>query len=79
MTRDLRMANHPNRSGRRDNPASNPSPKEIVEAREAAGLTQTEAGELIYSSLRTWQHWEMGDRRMHPAFWELFQIKLRHH
>jgi len=70
------MANHPNRNNSRTNPASNPSPKEIAAAREAAGLTQTEAGELIHASLRTWQQWEAGDRRMHPAFWELFKIKL---
>jgi DNA-binding transcriptional regulator YiaG len=68
------MSNHPNRG--RSNPASNPSPKEITAAREAAQLTQTEAGKLIYASLRTWQQWEAGDRRMHPAFWEPFKIKL---
>jgi len=68
------MTNHPNRG--RNNPASNPSPKTIAAARQKAQLTQTEAGQLIYASLRTWQQWEAGDRRMHPAFWELFNIKL---
>ena len=68
------MPNHPNRG--RKNPASNPSPKEIAAAREAAQLTQTEAGKLIYASLRAWQQWEAGERRMHPALWELFNIKL---
>jgi DNA-binding transcriptional regulator YiaG len=68
------MANHPNRS-RRSNPAANPTPAEIRAARESAGLTQTEAAELIYCNLRTWQQWEHNDRRMHPAFWELFRIK----
>jgi DNA-binding transcriptional regulator YiaG len=68
------MPNPPNRG--RSNPASNPSPKEITVTRQAAQLTQTEAGELIYASLRTWQQWEAGDRRMPPAFWELFKLKL---
>jgi DNA-binding XRE family transcriptional regulator len=69
------MPNHPNRG--RHNPSANPSPKEITVARVKAGLTQTEAGKLIHASLRTWQQWEAGDRRMHPAFWELFKLKLR--
>jgi len=30
---------------------------------------------LVHVALRTWQQWEAGDRRMHPAFWELFRIK----
>lgn len=54
-----------------------PDPHEIKEARAALGLTQTEAATLIQSSLRAWQQWEAGDREMHPAFWELFQIKTK--
>ena len=53
-----------------------PSADAIRTAREAAGLTQTEASELIWCSLRAWQQWEAGDRRMHAAFWELFTTKL---
>ena len=75
------MTNHPNRpdkSGRRS-PAANPTPAQVREAREAAGLTQQQAADLIYSKLRTWQNWENEDatdgRRMHPAFFELFLIK----
>jgi DNA-binding transcriptional regulator YiaG len=68
------MPNHPNR-GRR-NPASNPSPKDIAKAREAAGLTQLDAANLVHCGLRSWQHWEDGDRRMHPAIWELFKLKV---
>jgi DNA-binding transcriptional regulator YiaG len=74
------MVNHPNRSKRNPSPAANPPPADIIAAREAAGLTQTEAAELVHSALRTWQQWEAepgtdGHRRMHPAFWELFLIK----
>ena len=68
------MPNHPNRS-RAASAARNPSPDEIVGERFNARLTQAEAARLIHTSLRAWQQWEAGDRRMHPAFWELFQIK----
>jgi DNA-binding transcriptional regulator YiaG len=65
--------NHPNRGQR--TPNSNPKPEEIRAAREAAGLTQTEASALVRGSLRGWQNWEDGSRRMHPGLWELFGIK----
>lgn len=67
------MTNHPNRG--RSNPAANPAPADIREAREAAGLTQTDAAALLHTTCRTWQQWEAGDRRMHAAFWELFRNK----
>ena len=70
------MANHPNR-GRKD-PAANPDPDDIRAARERAGLTQTQAAALIYCTLRGWQDWEAGARRMHPAFWELWRLKVKH-
>ncbi len=68
------MNNHPNR---RPSAASNPIPDAIKAARAAAGLTQTAAARLIYSTLRTWQQWEAGDRRMHPALFELFLLKSK--
>lgn len=74
--------NHPNRStaNRMTRPA--PAPAKIRQAREAAELTQTQAAELVYATLRTWQNWETEEgspehRRMHPAIFELFQIKTR--
>lgn len=69
------MPKHPNRS-RGDNPARNPTPAEVRAAREAAGLSQTAAARVIYCTLRGWQEWEAGNRRMHPAFWELFRNKI---
>jgi putative transcriptional regulator len=54
-----------------------PTPAEIRKARDGAGLTQAEAAALINCSLRAWIKWESGERAMHPAFWELFLIKLR--
>lgn len=53
-----------------------PTPHEIRAAREAAGLTQTAAAALIYRTLRGWQEWEAGNRRMSPALWELFRHKV---
>jgi DNA (cytosine-5)-methyltransferase 1 len=56
-----------------------PTLQKIKQARKEAGLTQSQAATLIYSELRTWQHWEKGDRSMHPAFFELFLIKASAH
>lgn len=69
------MTNHPNRS-RLAGPAANPTTEEIRAAREAAGLTQTAAALMVHTSCRVWQQWEAGDRRMHPAMWELFRMKV---
>ena len=69
---------HPNRSKTNRSLSSNPKPSEIREAREKAGLTQTEAAQLIHGTLRAWQDWETdGDqnRRMHLGLFELFLIK----
>lgn len=75
------MANHPNRSKQPDSSSRNPAPDEIRALREAAGLTQTRAAELVHTTCRTWQQWEADEgtpasRKMHPAFFELFKIKL---
>jgi DNA (cytosine-5)-methyltransferase 1 len=53
-----------------------PTPDKIKIARTDAGLTQTQAADMIYSKLRSWQHWEDGDRKMHPGLFELFTIKI---
>lgn len=55
----------------------NPIPAEVRAARKAAGLSQTAAAALIHCTLRGWQEWEYGNRRMHPAFWELFRLKTQ--
>lgn len=59
-----------------------PSPDEIRQAREDAGLSQTKAGELVHVACRTWQQWEAqpeikSHQKMHPAFWELFNLKTK--
>lgn len=55
--------------------AASPEPNAIRAARVAAGLTQTEAASVVHASLRTWQQWEAGDRKMHSGLFELFRIK----
>jgi DNA-binding transcriptional regulator YiaG len=68
------MPTHPNRSGR-GGAAATPTPAQIRAARQAAGLTQTEAAALIHSTYRAWQEWEGGRRRMHPGLWALFCLR----
>jgi DNA-binding XRE family transcriptional regulator len=76
------MTAHPNRSKQNRNVAANPKPAEIRRAREDAGLTMEQAAELVHGNVRSWQNWEAeaketeNARRMHPATWELFQVKL---
>ncbi|RBB38999.1 XRE family transcriptional regulator [Burkholderia reimsis] len=43
--------------------------------REQLGITQAQAAELMRVNLRTWQKWELGERTMHVALFELFLIK----
>ena len=76
----MSMTNHPNRS-RPPGTIASPSPADIRAARLAAGLTQTDAAALVHTSLRSWQQWEADPsishhRRMHPAIWELFRLKV---
>lgn len=56
-----------------------PSPAEIRRTRELAGLSQATAANLIYRTLRNWQQWEGGERKMDPALWELFRLKAALH
>ena len=57
-----------------------PTAEQIRSRRLEAGLTQTEAAELVHTTCRTWQQWEADEssvthRQMHRAFWELFLRK----
>ena len=69
---------HNNRGKRR----TNPLPATIRRAREIAGLTQSQAAALLYTTGHVWSQWEtdpanVSSRRMHPAFWELFLTKTK--
>lgn len=52
-----------------------PDAEEITRLRISLKLTQESAGAIVYATERAWQLWEAGDRRMHPATWELFKLK----
>lgn len=69
------MTAHPNRGAR--SAASTPSPEEIRAWRRERDLSAREAGALVHTTGRVWQQWESGERRMHPAFWELARAKGR--
>ena len=53
-----------------------PDATTIREARTSAGMTQMQAAALIWHSIRTWQLWESGQRKMHPAIWLAWQARL---
>lgn len=63
------------REGQHRSPA-NPPPAEIRAARVRAGISQAAAAQLIYKTTRAWEMWEAGMRRMDPAFWDLFLIRI---
>lgn len=52
-----------------------PAPAQIRAAREELDLTQAQAAGLLYRTARNWQQWELGERKMDLALWELFQLK----
>jgi DNA-binding transcriptional regulator YiaG len=56
---------------------SNPTPQLIRETRSKAGLSASKAASLIYRSTRNWQQWELGERKMCPALFELFCLKVK--
>jgi DNA-binding XRE family transcriptional regulator len=54
---------------------NSPTPELLKKTRKLLGYTQREAAELVHVSLRAWQLWEAGDRKMPPGIWELCVIK----
>ncbi|MFL6603058.1 MAG: hypothetical protein ACJ8R9_17260 [Steroidobacteraceae bacterium] len=57
--------------------AASPKGAEIRELRETFGISQTEAAEMVYSTLRSWQNWEADEVGMHPAIWAWFKHSVR--
>ncbi len=51
--------------------------EKLRELRLKAGLTQTQAAELVGITLRGWQYWESGERKMPAVAWELFCLKAK--
>ena len=64
--------------------AHSPDPDDVISLRLTLqsemcyGITaaQDKCAEILHTSRRSWQQWERGERKMHPAFWELINIKL---
>lgn len=56
---------------------NSPTGEMLKNLRTKSKLTQTNAAKLIHCSYRSWQQWEKGERKMHPAFWELFKLKVK--
>ena len=58
-----------------------PTPAQVRAAREAGRMTLAEAGAVVHVHGETWRNWERPDsaqaRHMHPAFWELFNLKMK--
>jgi len=61
-----------------------PSPKQVITLREKIqadkkmGITAAHdyCADMLFTSRRSWQQWERGERKMHPAFWKLAKIEL---
>lgn len=51
--------------------------RESVQHAHKIGITSAQdiCAKMLHTSRRSWQQWERGERAMHPAFWELAQIK----
>ena len=56
-----------------------PSKEQVRSARDAAGLTQAQAAEIVYVTSHAWHYWEKGKRAMPAGLWELFLIKTEVH
>lgn len=67
---------HPNRSKKNPSEARNPKPDEIRQLRLASGLSLAEAAKRVYAAPGAWEHWETGERPMHPVFWRNFRIAV---
>jgi len=52
-----------------------PTPKQIKETRLECGYTQSDAADFSGVSLRAWQLWESGNRKISKSAWEIFLIK----
>lgn len=53
-----------------------PTPEQVKQARENAGLSQSEAAAMVHrANYQRWHEWEAGIRNMPLDTWELFLIK----
>lgn len=52
--------------------APGPTAEQVRDSRLAARMTQREAARLIGYSVRVWQDWEAGRRKMRRGAWRLW-------
>lgn len=67
------MPNHPNRNP--NSATASPRGAQVRAARMAANMTAGQAGALVYERATRWLAFEEDRAHMHPALWELWQIK----
>ena len=53
------------------------TPNIVKSTREKFGLTQQQCADLVYVDIRTWQKWELGERKMNRTAFQLFCMKLK--
>ena len=56
-----------------------PTPQDVLAARKAAGLTQEQAAQMLWSHNRAWRMYESGNRALSAPLWELFLLKTGQH
>lgn len=59
---------------------SRPHPRDIRSVRQAAGITQAQAAQLVHlGSGSRWSEFESGSKTIDMARWELLLVKLGKH
>ena len=56
-----------------------PTAAQISAARERAGLSQQQAADLVHVDIRSWRRWELAERGVNMAAWELFLLRSDQH
>ena len=56
-----------------------PTAAQISAARERAGLSQQQAAALVHVDIRSWRRWELAERAVNLAAWELFLLRSHQH
>ena len=56
-----------------------PTAAQISAARERAGLSQQQAAALVHVDIRSWRRWELAERGVNLAAWELFLLRSHQH
>ena len=56
-----------------------PTATQVSAARERAGLSQQQAAELVHVDIRSWRRWELAERGVNMAAWEIFLLRSHQH